>query len=38
MFWKNLAKKLLYSVLGVVIDFAQALLKKKKDEEDQKEP
>ena len=38
MFWKNLAKKLLYSVLSVVVDVFQALLKKKKEEEDKIEP
>lgn len=38
MFWKNLAKKILYSVVGVVVDAFQALLKKKKEEEDKKEP
>lgn len=38
MFWKNLAKKILYSVVDVVINVVQALLRKKKEEEDKKEP
>lgn len=38
MFWKKLAKKILYSVLDVVINASQELLKKKKEEEDKKEP
>ena len=38
MYWKNLAKKVLYSVLDVIVNAAQSFLKKKKDEEEKKEP
>ena len=38
MFWKNLAKKILYGVIEVVVNVVQELLKKKKKEEEKKEP